>query len=162
MWQSEMMQRAKRRWGIGRGRGEMLVWISQATISHLLKVDLCSRLNHSEKEQILFVHGFYIRNTPSVLRSWRSLVCILLRVELVRIFRLKFKTEAPWSLSRGLHLRWSVLTFQPLFWFLKSFVEELEWSSFHTKSGLHILETMILPEYCLPSKYNNNQGGIRV
>lgn len=81
------------------------------TISHLLKVDLCSQAESlREKNKFYLFMWFYIRNTPSVLRSWRSLVCILLRVELVRLFRLKFKTGLR-VLSRGLHLRWSVLTF---------------------------------------------------
>ena len=91
---------------LGGGRGERLVRIPQATISHPLKVDLCSQAESFRKRtrvDYLFM-WFYIRNTPSVLRSWSSLVCILLRVELVGLSRLKFKGEALCLEPGKLHL----------------------------------------------------------
>ena len=55
------------------------------------------------KSRLYLFMWFYIRNIPSVLRSWSSLVCILLRVELVGLFRLKFKGEALCPELRKLH-----------------------------------------------------------
>lgn len=77
----------------------------QATISHLLGV-LCSQAESLRKRtrvDSICSCDFYIRNIPSVLRSWSSLVCILLRVELVGLFRLKFKGEALCLEPRKLH-----------------------------------------------------------
>ena len=125
----------------------------QATISHLLGV-LCSQAESLRKRtrvDSICSCDFYIRNIPSVLRSWSSLVCILLRVELVGLFRLKFngvlRLLRLCVLRREnfirLHLRWFVLTLLRSSLLVLAKPEELgEFAcSFpHKEQSLHILE----------------------
>lgn len=159
MWQSEMMQRAKRRWGIGRRRNAGVD--SPGHNLTCLEVDLCSQAE-SLRKRTNSICSCVLSETPQSLGLKEVLSAYCLELSLCDYLDWNSKLRLR-VLSRGLHLRWSVLTFlQPSLLVLGKPEELGEFGcSFPHKSGPC---TSWRPHFTrvLLTISHNNQGGMKL